>query len=108
MFFERINGKFQVITLSPMTNRNYNSLLRTITFDFGCGFGVGVFFGILCSTKVPDFTILGIVISGLLFGVLSAIFGRSFWLFNSKRKVPGFPERKNPDVEERLKNKSVR
>jgi len=89
-----------------MTNRNDNSWLRTIAFDFVCGFGLGAFLGILGSTKATDFAIPGIVIMGLFFGVLSAIFGRSFWRFISKRKASGFPEHTNQDVKETSKNES--
>ena len=90
-----------------MTNRNYNSWLRTTTIDFGCGFGFGAVFGILGSIKGANFDISTIGLSGLILGVLSAIFGRSFWRFISKRKAAGFPEHTNHDVKEKSNNESV-
>jgi len=89
-----------------MTNRNDISWFRTIAIDFGCGFGLGAFLGILGSIKGANFDIPAIVASGLIFGVLSAIFGRFFWRFLSKRKAAGFPEHTNHDVKETSNNES--
>ena len=58
-----------------MTNRKTNSLLRTITIDFGCGFGIGLFIEILSSVRA-GFEFGTIIIMALTFGVVSAIFGR--------------------------------
>jgi hypothetical protein len=86
-----------------MTNKNYHSRLRTIAFDFGCGFGLGLALGILGYIKGGD-SLFPIIICGLFVGVLSAIFGRSFWRFLSKRKVKQFSENTNHDVKKNSNN----
>ncbi len=88
-----------------MTNRNTNSLLQTITIDFGCGFGLGLFIGILCSVRV-GFDFWTIIIMALTFGVVSAIFGWFFWRYLSKRSIAGFAKRMNHDVKETSDNGS--
>lgn len=92
-----------------MANRNLNSWSRKIFRNFICGFFLGIVIGILGIAKggryVPPISV--IIIFGLIFGTISAIFGRSFWQFGSKRKTSGFPEQTDQSIDDTSKDNSV-
>ena len=91
------------------TNRNLNFWLRKVFRNFICGFCLGIVIGILGIAKgggyVPPISV--IIIFGLILGTISAIFGRSFWLFGSRRNASEFPEQTGQSIDDTSKNNSV-